>query len=172
MPPDQSRITRIKLTVRLAGMLIALALSLSRCSLLEPGPDACRPVDEGGECFTPSRDGFIAHALASARAWPQLDGMAVEATEVIDALDTESGRAIWIVPIRAGGQVVAASRFQPFADTGQVRLGEVALYQPARASFPTPRADQRLVIFVASCGDPMPESCLFTNFAWRLEAAP
>ena len=152
-------------------MLIALTLSLAACSPLEPRPDACRPVDEGGECFTPSHDGFIAHALASARAWPQLDGMEVEATDIIDAFDAESGRAIWIVPIRAHGQVVAASRFQPFGDTGQVRLGEVALYQPARTSFPTPRADQRLVIFLTSCGDPMPESCLFTNFAWRLEAA-
>jgi hypothetical protein len=160
------------LAVRIGARLIALALSLSGCSLLEPGPDACRPVDEGGECFTPSRDGFLTHALASARAWPQLDGVGVEATEVIDAVDAESGRAIWIVPIRAGGQVVAASRFQPFADTGQVRLGEVTLYQPARASFPIPRADQRLVIFIESCGDPLPESCLFTNFAWRLQAAP
>jgi hypothetical protein len=158
--------------IRLAGLLIALTLSLSGCSLLEPGPDACRPVDEGGECFTPSHDGFIAHALASSRAWPQLDGMPVEATEVIDAFDEESEREIWIVPLRAGGQVVAASRFQPFADTDQVRLGEVALYQPARASFPAPRPGQRLVSFIAPCGETMPESCLFTNFGWRLEAAP
>jgi hypothetical protein len=114
-------------TVRLAALLISLALSLSACSLLEPGPQACRPVDEGGECFTPSHEGFISHALASARAWPQLDGLAVEATEVIDAFDTESGQAIWIVPIRAGGKIVAASRFQTFADTDEVRLGEVAL---------------------------------------------
>lgn len=157
-------------TVRLAALLISLALSLSACSLLEPGPGACRPVDEGGECFTPSHEGFISHALASARAWPQLDGLVVEATEVIDAFDTESGQAIWIVPIRAGGKIVAASRFQQFSDKDQVQLGEVALYLPPRLSFPAPRAGQRLVIFHASCGDPMPESCLFTNFGWRLEA--
>lgn len=74
----------------------------------------------------------------------------------------------------AAGQVVyhivAASRFLPFR--GQVRLGEVVLYQPARDEFPTPAPNERIVLFRESCGDPMPASCLFTEYSWRLERAP
>jgi hypothetical protein len=152
------------------GILVAVALSLSGCTRLEPGPDECRPVDEGGECFTPSREGFVEHALASARAWPQLDGLAIEAGDVIEGFDEGADQPTWIVPLRSEGQVVAASRFLPFGN--EVRLGEVALYEPARTEFPTPGANERLVIFTDTCGDPMPASCLFREYGWRLEPSP
>jgi hypothetical protein len=110
--------------------------------VLEAGPDECRPVDEGGECFAPSDEGFDAAADAPT----------------------------WIVPLRSNGQIVAASRFLPFEN--QVRLGEVALYLPARVEFPTPAQDERLVIFPQPCGEPMPATCLFREHGWRIEQAP
>ncbi|MDP8903968.1 MAG: hypothetical protein M3N29_01400 [Chloroflexota bacterium] len=133
----------------------------------EPGPDACVPVDVGGECFAPGREGFIDHALESTRAWPQLAGLPVEADEVIEGFDEAAGQPTWIVPIRVDGKFVAASRFLPFRD--QVRLGEIALYLPPRDDFPIPAAAERLVIFTKWCGDPMPETCLFTEYGWRIE---
>ncbi len=154
----------------LLGILIALSWSLSGCSLVGLGPDACRPVDEGGECFAPSRDGFVEHAIESARAWPQLDGLAIEAGGVIEGFDAAAGAPTWIVPLLSDGRVVAASRFLPFGD--EVRLGEIALYLPPRDGFPTPAAGERLVIFTAMCGDPMPATCLFREYGWRIEPAP
>ena len=153
----------------LLGILIALSWSLSGCSLVGLGPDACRPVDEGGECFAPSRDGFVEHAIESASAWPQLDGLAIEAGGVIEGFDAAAGEPTWIVPLLSDGRIVAASRFLPFGD--EVRLGEVALYQPARDGFPTPAAGERLVIFTAMCGDPIPATCLFREHGWRIEPA-
>jgi hypothetical protein len=50
-------------TRTLLGILLALVFSLSGWSLLEPRPDECHPVDVGAECFAPSREGFIEHAL-------------------------------------------------------------------------------------------------------------
>jgi hypothetical protein len=72
--------------------------------------------------------------------------------------------------MRANGQVVAASRFVPFDN--EVRLGEVAIYLPAREAFPMPAQHERLVIFTQVCGDPMPGTCLFREHAWRIEQAP
>ncbi len=154
----------------LLGILVALCWSLSGCSLVGLGPDACRPVDEGGECFAPSGDGFAEHAIESARAWPQLDGIALEAGGVIDAFDEAAGEPTWIVPLWADGRIVAASRFLPFG-ADEVRLGEVALYRPPRDGIPTPAAGERLVIFTAMCGDPMPATCLFRESGWRIEPA-
>jgi hypothetical protein len=151
------------------GMLLAVALSLSGCSMVEPGPDECRPVDEGGECFAPSRAGFVDHALASARAWPRLDGLAIEAGEVVEGFDAAADGQTWIVPLRSNGRIVAASRFLPFGS--EVRLGEVALYLPARHGFPTPAQNERLVIFTQACGDPIPATCLFRGHGWRIEHA-
>jgi hypothetical protein len=150
--------------------LVAVVLSLSGCSMLEPGPDECRAVDEGGECFAPSRAGIVEHALASTRAWPQLDGLAIEAGEVVEGFDAAADAPTWMVPLRSNGKIVAASRFLPFEN--EVRLGEVALYLPARDEFPTPAHDERLVIFTQDCGDPLPETCLFREHAWRIEQAP
>lgn len=159
-------LSRTVLAILIAAMMVV------GCSIIrgEPGPNECVPVDEGGECFTPSHQGFIDHALESTRAWPQLSGLAVEVSEVIEGFDAAAGQPTWIVPIRSDGRVVAASRFLPFRD--QVRLGEVALYLPPRESFPTPRPDERLVIFTKMCGDPMPETCVFSEYGWRIEPAP
>lgn len=154
-------------TRTLLWILAAGSLALSGCSVVEPGPDTCRPVDEGGECFAPTREGFIDHALASARAWPQLDGLAIDADEIIEGFDAAAGQPTWIVPLRSNGRVVGASRFLPFRD--EVRLAEVALYQPARDGFPAPGQGERLVIFTAQCGDPKPETCLFAEYGWRVE---
>lgn len=151
------------------GILVGVALLLSGCSLLEPGPDECRPVDVGGECFAPSSEGFVEHALTSARAWPQLDGLPIEARKVIEGFDATAGQPTWIVPLYSDGRIVAASRFLSFGD--EVRLGEVALYQPARDTFPTPAENERLVIFTEECGDPMPATCLFNEHGWRIEPA-
>jgi hypothetical protein len=151
------------------GILVAVVLSLSGCSVLEPGPDQCRPVDEGGDCFAPSPEGFVEHALASARAWPQLDGLAIEAGGVIEGFDAAADQPTWIVPLHSDGRIVAASRFLPLG--AEVRLGEVALYQPPRDAFPTPAENERLVIFTAVCGDPMPASCVFREYGWRIEPA-
>lgn len=152
------------------GILVAAAVLLSGCSLLlRQGADDCVPVDTGGECFAPTREGFIEHALASARAWPQLDGLAIEAGEIIEGFDAAAEQPTWIVPLRFEGRFVGASRFLPFRE--QVRLGEVALYQPARDAFPAPGQGERLVIFTAACGDPMPEACLFREYRWRIEPA-
>lgn len=136
----------------------------------EPLDPDCPPVDVGGECFTATRQGFIDHALASTQAWPQLRGIQVEANEVIEAFDDAAGKPTWIVPIRSGAAVVAASRFLPLRD--QVRLAEIVLYQPPRGAFPKPGPNERLVIFTNGCGDAIPPDCLFTNYGWRLEAAP
>ncbi len=158
-------------TRTVVGILVAVALSLSACSLLEPGPDDCPVrVDEGGECFAPSRAGFVEHALASFQAWPQFDGLAIEAGEVIEGFDAAAGQPTWIVPLRSDGRIVAASRFLPFQD--KVRLGEVVLYLPARDKFPTPGQNERLVIFAQMCGDPMAATCLFREYGWRIEQAP
>ena len=157
-------------TRTVVGILVAVALSLSGCSMLEPGPGECRPVDEGGECFAPSRAGFVEHALASARAWQQLDGLVIEAGEVVEGFDAAADAPTWIVPLRSDGRVVAASRFLPFEN--EVRLGEVALYLPVRDEFPTPAQNDRLVIFTQVCGDPMPATCLFREHGWRIEQAP
>jgi len=152
------------------GILAAVAFCLSGCFAVEPGPDDCRPVDEGGECFAPSRVGFVEHALASARAWPQLDGRAIEAGEVVEGFDAAAGQPTWIVPLRSDGEIVAASRFLPFEHA--VRLAEIALYLPAREAFPMPAPGERLVIFTQACGDPMPATCLFNEHGWRLEQDP
>ena len=157
-------------TRTVVGILVAVALSLSGCSMLEPGPHQCRPVDVGSECFAPSRAGFVKHALASARAWPQLDGLAIEAGEVIEGFDAAADEPTWMVPLRSDGRIVAASRFLPFQN--EVRLGEVALYLPARDEFPMPGQNERLVIFTQACGDPMPAACLFSEHGWRIEQAP
>jgi hypothetical protein len=148
----------------------ASGLRAWRRGAASPEPDECRPVDEGGRCFVPSRDGFVEHALVSAWAWPQLDGLRIEASEGIESFDAAAGRQTWIVPLRSNGGIVAASRFLPFDD--EVRLGEVALYPAARDRFPTPAQNERLVIFTRMCGDPIPATCLFREHGGRLEQAP
>lgn len=152
-----------------AALVAAAALAIAGCSLLADDPSACRPVDVGGDCFAPSDEGFVEHALTSAGAWPQLNGLDIEAGAVIEAFDTAAGQPTWIVPLFSDGQTVAASRFLPFED--QVRLSEVTLYQPARDGFPVPRDGERLVLVSRACVDPLPDECLFTEYGWRIEQA-
>jgi hypothetical protein len=152
--------------MRLAAVLGALALAAA-CSSFASDP-ACAPVDPGGECFGPADAAFAAHALASAAAWPQLEGLALTAGPVIAAFDEAAGQPTWVVPLMANDRVVAASRFLPVGE--RVRLAEVALYQPPRTDFPVPVAGQRLVLIpTASCADPLPVSCLFANHSWRID---
>jgi hypothetical protein len=104
-----------------------LGLVLAGCGL---GPDAsepCAPVDVGGECFEPSEEQFIEHALASAGAWPQLDGVELTADVVIEGTDLSSSTPTWVVPLLAHGEVVAISRFVPgVGKPGQARRGGAA----------------------------------------------
>lgn len=156
---------------RVLAVCAATALVLSSCSFLFRDDPACRPVDVGGECFAPSNAAFVAHALTSATAWPQLLGASLTPGDVIEGFDEVAAQPTWVVALRADGRVVAASRFLPVGD--RVRLAEVALYEPPRLDFPTPGDGQQLVLILAGvCGDPMPEECLFTNYGWRFDPAP
>jgi hypothetical protein len=154
------------------GVVLAVALAVAGCSLVAADPD-CPPVDEGGECFVPTEQGFLDHAMESAGAWPPLDGVNLVPQGVIEGFDRAANQRTWIVPMVADGRVVAASRFLPFDD--RVRLGEVVLYQPPRQSFPTPDEGERLVILPAlgrECVDPEADKCLFAEHLWLLEPAP
>lgn len=158
---------------RLLGILWGLAIGLSACSFLPEADASCPPVDPGGDCFVPSRDAFATHALTSATAWPQLNGVALDTGDLIEGFDEVAGQRTWIVPLWARGEVVAASRFLPLGN--RVRLAEVVLYQPARRTFPGPVGGQRLILVAAGandCGDPLPNQCLFINYRWRFDSAP
>lgn len=143
-------------------------LVLAGCGL---GPDAsgpCAPVDVGGECFEPSDERFIEHALTSAGAWPQLDGVEMTADRVIEGTDLANDLRMWVVPLVADGKIVAISRFVPVADN-QVKLGEVALLVEPLALLP---ADLRgeFVLYADSprCIDNPEVSCLFAEHAWAV----
>ncbi len=153
-----------------AGLLaMVLGLALSACGIAERRPDdPCRPVDVGGDCFAPSPQGFADHALASAKAWPQLNGMSLTAARLIEAQNVARNEPNWIVPLTASGKVYAASRFLPAGR--QVRLAEIALYEPALASFPHPQPGHRLVLRENGCPQPTDASCLFSNFGWEIDA--
>ena len=153
--------------MRIVSTVLTAALLVPGCS---PVDDACPPVDPGGECFVPSHRAFLEHAVESARAWPQLAGRDIEADEVIEAVDTVDGHATWLVPLRSDGWIVAASRFLPFRN--EAKLAEVVLYEPPRRTFPSPDDGEELRLVSARCGDPLPRTCLFRNYAWRLEPVP
>ena len=152
-----------------AGFLLAIALIAGGCSVLQPGDPACPPVDPGGDCFAPSNAAFAAHALTSASAWPQLDGLPIVAGNVLEAFDEAANQPTWIVSLLVEERVVAASRFLPHGT--EVRLAEVVLYEPARLKFPTVGPGQRLVLFHAAkgCGEPIRADCLFINYGWRID---
>jgi hypothetical protein len=148
-----------------------LVLVLAGCGL---GPDAsgpCAPVDVGGECFEPSEEQFIEHALASAGAWPQLDGVEVPADVVIEGTDLSSNRPTWVVPLLADGEIVAISRLVPVSGN-LVKLGEVALLEEALAPLPVDLGGE-FVLYAdgARCIDDPDPSCLFSEYPWavRLE---
>lgn len=144
------------------------AVVLAGCGL---GPDAsgpCAPVDVGGECFEPSVERFIGHALTSAGAWPQLDGVELTADPVIEGTDLTNDLRTWVVPLVADGEIVAISRFVPVADD-QVKLGEVALLEEPVAPLPADLGGE-FVLYADSprCIDNSDLSCLFAEYAWAV----
>lgn len=149
-------------------LLGLIALILAGCGV---GPDQsgpCAPVDVGGECFEPSEEGFIDHALTSVGAWPQLGGIEVTADRVIEGTDLTNQMRTWVVPLIAGGEMVAISRFVPVADN-QVRLGEVALLEEPLPPLPAD-LDGEFVLYVDGphCIDNAELECLFTAHAWAV----
>lgn len=150
-------------------LLLSISLVvLGGCSLGADASGPCAPVDMGGECFEPSEEGFIDHALTSAGAWPQLDGLDLTADRVIDGTDLTTDSPTWVVPLVAEDEMVAVSRFVPVAG-GQVKLGEVALLEePLR---PLPEGlEGEFVLYVDSprCIDNPALDCLFSELAWAL----
>lgn len=146
------------------GLLI---LALASCVLAEQsGP--CALVDVGGECFEPSAEGFIDHALTSAGAWPQINGVGVSADRVIEGTDVTNDTRTWVVPLVADGEMVAFSRFVPVADN-QVRLGEVALLEEPLPPLPADLGGE-FVLYVDSprCIDNPELDCLFSEVAWAV----
>jgi hypothetical protein len=143
-------------------------LALTGCGL-GPGPSGpCAPVDVGGECFEPSDEAFIDHALTSAGAWPQLDGLELTADRVIDGTDLTNDSPTWVVPLVAEGEMVAVSRFVPVAG-GQVKLGEVALLEEPLSPLPDDLGGE-FALYVDSprCIDNPALDCLFSELAWAM----
>ncbi len=140
---------------------------LAGCGLVEPsGP--CAPVDVGGECFEPSEEGFIDHALTSAGTWPQLDGVALTADRVIEGADVTNDVRTWIVPLLSDGEMVAVSRFIPVTDD-RVKLGEAALLEEPLPPLPADLGGEP-VLYAASprCHDNAELECLFSELAWAV----
>lgn len=152
------------------SLLLGLGmLAITGCGMLGPEPSGpCAPVDIGGDCFEPSEEGFIDHALTSAGAWPQLDGVEVTADRVIEGTDVTNDTPTWIVPLIGGGEMVAISRFVPVADN-QVKLGEVALLEEPLPPLPADLGGE-FVLYVDSprCIDNPEADCLFGELAWAV----
>ena len=147
------------------ALLIGL---LSGCGLLGPGElSPCAPVDVGGECFTPSHDAFIEHAILSSGAWPQLDGLEITADRVITGEHLDLNDPTWVVPLLADGEMVAISRFFQI-DGDQVKLAEVALLERPLEPLPAD-LDGEMVLFVnIGCVDDAGLECLFSEHGWAL----
>lgn len=144
-----------------------IALVLTGCGLAgTSGP--CAPVDVGGECFEPTGAAFIRHALMSAEAWPQLDGVDVTADRVIEGFDRSHGTRTWVVPLMADSEMVAISRFIPVTDT-QVKLGEVSLLEEPLPPLPSDFGGE-FVLYADSpnCIDNPELECLFSELAWAI----
>lgn len=149
--------------------LLLGVLALVGCGIVAPEPSGpCAPVDVGGECFQPSEEGFIAHAVTSAGAWPEPDGDEVTADRVIDGFDVTNDTRTWVVPLVAGGEMVAISRFIPVRDN-QVKLGEVALLEEPLRPLPADLGGD-FVLYVDSprCIDNAGLDCVFSEYAWAV----
>lgn len=148
--------------------LSLIVLVLAGCGLVAEASGPCAPVDVGGECFEPSEEAFIDHALTSAEAWPQLDGVEVTADRVIEGTDVTNDMGTWIVPLITDGKMVAVSRFVPVADN-QVKLGEVALLEDPLPPLPADLGGE-FVLYVDSrhCIDNPELECLFSELAWAV----
>lgn len=165
--PGHIPIGRIVFTDVFHLLLIIPMVLLAACGLAEPsGP--CAPVDVGGECFEPSEAGFVEHALTSAGAWPQLDDVVLTAGHVLEGTDLTNDTRTWVVPLLAGGEMVAVSRFIPVTDD-EVKLGEVALLEEPMPPLPADLGGE-LVLYADSphCFDNPQLECLFSEMAWAV----
>lgn len=127
----------------------------------------CAPVDVGGECFEPSTEAFIEHALTSAGAWPQLDDHELEADRVIDATDLSNDSPTWLVPLLSDGRMVAISRFMS-VDQDQVKLGEVSLLEEALDPVPAGFGGDLVLFKDVACAEDPSFDCLFNEVRWAV----
>lgn len=151
------------------SLMLAVVLLLVGCDLLGADPSGpCLPVDVGGECFEPSEEALIDHALTSAGAWRQLDGLELTADRVIEGIDLTNDTRVWVIPLVAEGEMVAVSRFVPVAGD-QVKLGEVALLEEPLPPLPDVFGGE-FVLYVDSprCIDNPALGCLFSELAWAV----
>lgn len=151
------------LSHRLAFAL-GIAFVLVGCA---PEQSRCGPVDPGGECFAPSKDAFIEHALTSATAWPQLDGVTVSATRVIEAVDLTTDSQTWLVPLMDGNRMVAISRFLT-VDEDEVKLGEVSLLEEPLEPLPEQFGGEVVLFADTSCAEDPSIDCLFNESRWAV----
>jgi len=155
--------------MRLAVLLFLGAL-VSACGPSAEDLGPCAPVDVGGECFAPSNEGFLQHALTSADAWPQLDGVELSADRVIEGVQLPDNTPIWLVPIMSDNRMVAISRFVA-VERDQVKLGEVALLERPLPPLPADVGGE-LVLFVdIGCVDDASVDCLFGAHRWAVRLA-
>jgi hypothetical protein len=148
------------------GLLLSLALGGCRWLGFDARDrdDPCRPVDPGGECFEPNDAEFQAHAEASAAAWPQLNGLTVDAGPVLPVEDHLDGHETWVVPLVSDGSFIATARFTRLPDDTRVKLAEIALLVPPRREFLTPAAGERLTRYGRDgCGNPLEALCVFRD---------
>jgi hypothetical protein len=148
---------------RVLAAALALGLGLSAVACVAENPE-CRPVDVGGECFVPTATTLKTHALINATAYASLSHAPLIADEPFEAEDTD-GQSIWIVPFRANGLVVGASRFVHVGS--DVKLGQVVTYSHPLASFPTPGPGTRLRLVLTGCLEPS-ATCLFASAGYEL----
>lgn len=151
------------LSHRLAFAL-GIAFVLVGCA---PEQSRCAPVDPGGECFTPSEEAFIEHALTSATAWPQLDGVRLSADRVIEAVDLSTDSRTWLVPLMDGNRMVAISRFLT-VDEDEVKLGEVSLLEEPLEALPEQFGGKVVLFAAASCAEDPSIDCLFNEERWAV----
>ncbi len=154
-----------------SALVVLFAALLSGCGLL--GTDElspCAPVDVGGECFAPSEEAFIEHALTSAGAWPQLKGVKLSADRIIEGADLANNIETWIVPMLSDGRMVAVSRFVP-VENGQVKLGEVALLEEPLPRLPDDLGGEFVLFIDVGCIDDASAGCLFGEYRWAVRLA-
>jgi hypothetical protein len=129
---------------------------------------SCPPADDGGGCFVISAPGFTQHALASARALPQLEGVSLDAPRVFQGDDVTAGTRVWVVPLLVDDQMVAASRFVP-AGGGQAKLAEVTLLEDPLPELPEDIGGLVVLWANPACrGDPG-LACLFPDYEWAVQ---
>jgi hypothetical protein len=154
-----SRVPRAVLLCLYTGAFCACVSSLPSGS--------CPPGDDGSGCFVISGPAFRQHALTSAQALPELQGLSLAAPRVLVGDYVTAGTRVWVVPLLADGQMVAASRFVP-ADDGQAKLAEVALLEE-----PLPQLAEDIggdVVLWANpgCRGDASLACPFPEYEWAV----